>query len=154
MRNLRIVLALYLLVLMIAVTYPLGPSRDPRKLRYLNDIKPTHVDALVQDVAQNIVLFLPAGYLGLLVAGRTGPGTYLIVVAACALLSFGIETVQHFFLPWRYSTWIDIVSNTTGGLAGVGIARLLNVPVAASAREGDEPRRVGLLRSEDSPPAT
>jgi len=152
-KNLRVVLVLYLLVLMIAVSYPLGPARDRRKLHYLNDIKPTHVDALVQDVAQNIVLFLPAGYLGLLVAGRTGPGTYLIVVTVCALLSFGIESAQHFFLPWRYSTWIDVVSNTTGGLAGVGIARLLNVPVTARAREG-EPRRVGLLRPEDSPPAT
>ena len=47
-----------------------------------------------------------------------GAGAYLIVVLACATLSFGIETMQHFFLPWRYSTWIDIVSNTVGGLAG------------------------------------
>ncbi len=117
MKSLRWVLALYLFVLMVAVTYPMGPSRDARKRHYLNDIKPGHVDALVQDVAQNIVMFLPAGYLGILVVGRAsaGAGAYLIVVLTCATLSFGIETMQHFFLPWRYSTWIDIVSNTVGG---------------------------------------
>jgi VanZ family protein len=152
-KRLRWTFALYLIVLMIAVSYPIGPARAPGKLHYLNDIKPGHVDALVQDVAQNIVLFLPAGYLGLLVAGRTGAGTYVIVVMACALLSFGIETVQHFFLPWRYSSWIDIVSNTTGGLAGAGLARLLTVPASAGARAG-KVDSVPFLRADDPPPTT
>jgi VanZ family protein len=154
-KSLRWVLALYLFVLMIAVTYPMGPSRAPQKLHYLNDIKPGHVDALVQDVAQNIVMFLPAGYLGILMVGRAGAGAgaYLIVVLACATLSFGIETVQHFFLPWRYSTWIDIVSNTVGGLAGTGVARLMTVPTPAGAR-ADEVDGVRLWRAEGPPPTT
>jgi VanZ family protein len=154
-KNLRWVVALYLFVLMVAVTYPMGPSRDARKRHYLNDAKPSHVDALVQDVAQNIVMFLPAGYLGILMVGRAsaGAGTYLIVVLTCATLSFGIETMQHFFLPWRYSTWIDIVSNTVGGLAGTGVARLMAVPVSAGARAG-EVDDVRLWRTEDPPPTT
>ena len=155
MKSLRWILALYLFVLMVAVTYPMGPSRDARKRHYLNDAKPSHVDALVQDVAQNIVMFLPAGYLGILVVGRAGAGAgaYLIVVLACATLSFGIETMQHFFLPWRYSTWIDIVSNTVGGLAGTGVARLMAVPVSAGVRAG-EVNDGRLLRAEDPPPTT
>ena len=155
MKSLRWVLALYLFVLMIAVTYPMGPSRAPQKLHYLKDIKPGHVDALVQDVAQNIVMFLPAGYLGILMVGRAsaGAGTYLIVVLTCATLSFGIETMQHFFLPWRYSTWIDIVSNTVGGLAGTGVARLMTVPTPAGAR-ADEVDGVRLWRAEGPPPTT
>jgi len=154
-KNLRWVVALYLFVLMVAVTYPMGPSRDARKRHYLNDAKPSHVDALVQDVAQNIVMFLPAGYLGILMVGRAsaGAGTYLIVVLTCATLSFGIETMQHFFLPWRYSTWIDIVSNTVGGLAGTGVARLMAVPVSAGARAG-EVDDVRLWRTEEPPPTT
>jgi VanZ family protein len=154
-KNLRWVVALYLFVLMVAVTYPMGPSRDARKRHYLNDAKPSHVDALVQDVAQNIVMFLPAGYLGILMVGRAsaGAGAYLIVVLTCATLSFGIETMQHFFLPWRYSTWIDIVSNTVGGLAGTGVARLMAVPVSAGARAG-EVDDVRLWRTEDPPPTT
>jgi VanZ family protein len=154
-KSLRWILALYLFVLMVAVTYPTGPSRDARKRHYLNDAKPSHVDAVVQDVAQNIVMFLPAGYLGILVVGRAGAGAgaYLIVVLACATLSFGIETVQHFFLPWRYSTWIDIVSNTVGGLAGTGVARLMAVPISAGVR-ADEVDDVRLLRAGDPPPTT
>jgi glycopeptide antibiotics resistance protein len=154
-KGLRWILALYLFVLMVAVTYPMGPSRAPQKLHYLNDIKPGHVDALVQDVAQNIVMFLPAGYLGILMVGRAsaGAGAYLIVVLTCATLSFGIETMQHFFLPWRYSTWIDIVSNTVGGLAGSGVARLMAVPASAGARV-DEVDDVRLWRTEDPPPTT
>jgi len=152
-KSLRWVLALYLVVLMIAVTCPMGPSRDARKRHYLNDAKPTHVDALVQDVAQNIVMFLPAGYLGILMVGRAGAGAgaYLIVVLACATLSFGIETMQHFFLPWRYSTWVDIVSNTVGGLAGSGAARLMAVPASAGACAA-EVDGVRLWRAEGPPP--
>jgi VanZ family protein len=89
------------------------------------------------------------------VVGRAGAGAgaYLIVVLACATLSFGIETMQHFFLPWRYSTWIDIVSNTVGGLAGTGVARLMAVPVSAGVRAG-EVNDGRLLRAEDPPPTT
>jgi VanZ family protein len=151
-KNLRWVLALYLGVLAIAVSYPMGPARPPWKLHYLNDVKPSHVevDALVQDIAQDIVLFLPAGYLGILTVGRTGAGATTLVVLACALLSFGIETVQHFFLPWRYSTWIDIMSNTLGGLAGTGVARLMTVPKPAEARR-DAVADVRFVRAEDPP---
>jgi len=154
-KNLHWVLALYLSVLAVAVSYPMGPARPSGRLRYLNDVKPSHVevDALVQDVAQNIVLFLPAGYLGILVVGRTVAGAHTLVVLACAFLSFGIETVQHFFLPWRYSTWIDIVSNTLGGLAGTGVARLMMPPEPAAVRR-DMVDNVGFWRAEDRPPTS
>ena len=153
MKNLRWVLALYLGVLAIAVSYPMGPARPPWKRHYLNDVKPNHVeiDGLVQDVAQNIVMFLPAGYLGILTVGRSGAGAYTLVVLACAVLSFGIETAQHFFLPSRYSTWIDIVSNTLGGLAGTGVARLMTLPEPAAARR-DAGEKVRFWRAEDPPP--
>ena len=61
--------------------------------------------------------------------------------------------MQHFFLPWRYSTWIDIVSNTVGGLAGTGVARLMTVPASAGARAGDIDD-MRLWRAEDPPPTT
>jgi VanZ family protein len=152
-KSLRWILALYLLVLLVAVSYPVGPSRHISKRHYLNDKKSTHVDALVQDVAQNIVMFLPAGYLGIHMVGRTGAGAYVMVVLACGLLSFGIESVQHSFLPWRYSTWIDIVSNTTGGLAGTGLAWLMSVPQSADAlaREAKDAR---FLAAGEPPPTS
>ena len=136
MKNLRWVVALYLTVLAALVSYPGGPARPRPILHYLNDVKPSHVevDAMVQDIALNIVLFLPAGYLGVLTLGRTGTAAFTLVAAACALLSVGIETVQHVFLPWRSSTWIDIVSNTVGSLAGSGLARLMMLPTPSTAR--------------------
>jgi VanZ family protein len=153
-KHLRWVLVLYLSVLAVAVSIPMGPARSVHKRHFLNDVKPNHVevDALVQDVAQNIVLFLPAGYLGILLVGQTGPGAYVLVGLACALLSFGIESAQHFVLPWRYSTWMDIVSNTVGGLAGTGVAQLMTRPAPAGARR----RRVDdvrLWRAGDPPPS-
>lgn len=150
MTGLRWIFVLYLLVLLVAVSLPVGPARHVSMRRYLNDPKPPHVDALVQDVAQNIVLFLPAGYLGIHLVGRTGPGAYAMVVLACGLLSFGIESAQYFFLSWRYSTWIDIVSNTTGGLAGTGLARLLSVP--ESSESPSAPAEDVRLRTAEGPP--
>ena len=152
MNHLRWMLVLYLSVLGVAVSYPTGPARPPSNRHYLNDVKPSHVevDALVQDIAQDLVLFLPAGYLGILAVGRTGAGAYTLVVLACALLSFGIESMQHFFLPWRYSTWIDIVSNTLGGLAGTGVARLMMLPEPEARHERVNDVRV--WRAEDPPP--
>jgi hypothetical protein len=152
-KHLHWFLALYFGLLAVAVTFPVGPVRPPWRRHYLNDVKPSlvKVDALVQDVARNIVLFLPAGYLGILTVGRTGAGAYTMVVLACAFLSFGIETVQHFFLPWRSSTWIDIVSNTLGGLAGIGVARLMTRPEPAEARR-DVGEDVRFVRAQDPPP--
>ena len=125
MKHLHWVFALYLVALVVAVSFPAGPARPPRERHYLNDTRAGNVDDLVQDVARNVALFMPAGYLGLLVVGPTRRRAAVIVVLACALFSFGIETMQHFFLTWRYSTWIDIVSNTAGGFAGAGLAQLL-----------------------------
>jgi len=45
------------------------------------------------------------------------------------------------------------VSNTVGGLAGTGVARLMAVPVSAGARAG-EVDDVRLWRTEDPPPTT
>jgi hypothetical protein len=153
-KNSRWFLALYLGVLLVAVSYPIGPARPAWKQHYLNDVKPNHVevDALIQDVAQNIVMFLPAGYLGLLAVERTGPGAYVLVVMACAVLSFGIETAQYLVLPWRYSTWIDIVSNTLGGLSGIGVARLIGLPAPAGAHP-DAADSVRLWQK-NTPPTT
>jgi glycopeptide antibiotics resistance protein len=124
MRTIRIACLLYLLVLVIAVSYPLGPPRAPWKRHLLTDSKPAHLVALAQDVGANVALFAPVGFLGRLLLGAGG-GAFLIVIAAGAALSLGIETAQHFVLTWRYSTWIDVVSNTAGTALGAGPAGVL-----------------------------
>ena len=121
MRTLRWAFLLYVLFLCIAVALPLGPARAPWKRHLLQDVKPAHLTAFAQDVTVNVALFVPVGFMGRLVLG-SGPGAVVLAVAGCALFSLGIETAQHFLLPWRYSTWIDVVSNTAGAGVGTGLA--------------------------------
>jgi VanZ family protein len=49
----------------------------------------------------------------------------ILLVVGGALLGLGIETAQHFWLPWRYSTWIDVVSNTVGTTPGSAVASVV-----------------------------
>lgn len=78
------------------------------------------------DVVLNLALFVP---LGLLAKRRFGT---LGAVAIGAALSTGIEVAQ-LFLPGRFSTLADLISNTTGALVGVALYRSLHA-LARGAR--------------------
>jgi VanZ family protein len=116
----RWALGLYLLVLLVVVSYPIGPPRVG-KLRLLTDAKPRRTEALLRDVAINVALFVPVGLFGAWAGGASGT-TIVLVVAAGVGLSLAIETVQHFWLPWRYSSSIDVVNNTVGAALGAATA--------------------------------
>jgi glycopeptide antibiotics resistance protein len=124
MRTLRWSLLLYLLLLGIVVSFPLGPPRAPWKRHLLTDLKPAHLTAFAQDVVVNVALFTPVGLMGRLLLGA-GAAAAVFTVVGSALLSVGIETVQHVYLPWRYSSWIDVVANTAGAGLGTGLAGLV-----------------------------
>jgi uncharacterized membrane protein YdcZ (DUF606 family) len=84
------------------------------------------------DVALNVLLFMPLG-AGLLFLGWS----WGRVVAGCALLSLGIETLQFVALTGRDASLSDLLTNTTGGAAGAAFARglgLLLAPGPALAR--------------------
>lgn len=125
MSPVQLTLGVYLMLVAIAVSCPLGPSRAPHKLRWLNDPKPAHAGAVAKDVANNVALFLPAGLLAGRAFGASAAALTLIVVSG-AVTSLGIETAQHLFMPWRYSSWIDVVSNTAGTALGGGAAWLVD----------------------------
>jgi VanZ family protein len=125
MNPVRLALVVCLLLLGLAVSYPFGSARAPHKLRWLNDTKYGSSEAMVRDVVTNVGLFLPVGLL----AGRAfGVSTtaLVVVIATGGVVSLGIETAQHLFLPWRYSTWVDVVSNTVGTALGGGSAWLVD----------------------------
>jgi hypothetical protein len=72
------------------------------------------------DIVLNIVAFLP---IGLLVAAAAGPSVRLskttaIAVVLSFMLSMSIELLQS-FLPRRWSTFMDVATNTFGGFLGV-----------------------------------
>jgi hypothetical protein len=124
MRTIRVALLVYLVLLAVAVSFPLGPARAPWKRHFLGDVKPAHLTALAQDVAVNVALFVPVGFLARLLLGARA-GALLGTVAGAALLALGIETLQHVLLPWRYSSWVDVVTNTAGGTLGAALASLV-----------------------------
>ena len=65
------------------------------------------------DIAANIALFVPLGFLGRGVAGRGGR-----VVEAAVAFSLLIETAQ-IFIPRRYVSPIDVMTNSAGAWLGV-----------------------------------
>lgn len=78
------------------------------------------VEGLIEDIQANILLFIPVGYaLAVLVKRRERHmvRTLALVTAGGALLSTSVELLQ-LFIPFRYSSFIDIATNTMG--TGVG----------------------------------
>jgi glycopeptide antibiotics resistance protein len=72
------------------------------------------------DLIGNVYLFMPFGFgLSTLLkhAGIHKIISFAIVLLTSAAFSFGIETLQ-LFLPSRFPSWVDVLTNTGGGLAG------------------------------------
>jgi VanZ like family len=73
------------------------------------------------DVALNLLLFMPLG-AGLAFLGWS----WGRVVAVCALLSLGVETLQLAAHTGRDASLSDLLTNTASGALGVALARRLN----------------------------
>lgn len=82
------------------------------------------------DVLQNVLLFLPIGFLGVASLARTRRvGSLLIAVTAAAALSATSEVLQLFTVDRLTSLW-DIWANVAGAAVG-GVAYLVVQPVSA-----------------------
>jgi glycopeptide antibiotics resistance protein len=114
-----VALGLYLLVLLPALLLPL-PTTNPHLMEFRAS-RPW----LSLDVALNVAVFVPLGWLLARVGHRRGLsrlGAVLLTAGGCGALSLSAETVQ-FFLSSRYSSVIDVVANTTGALLGAVVGR-------------------------------
>ncbi len=77
-----------------------------------------YVRLVPSDIAANIALFLPLGFLGRGLLRASGRGGRVVwMAAACSLL---IETAQ-IFIRRRYVSPIDVVSNSCGAWLGVAL---------------------------------
>jgi len=118
-----VALGLYLLVLLPALLLPL-PTTNPHRRAYLMEFRASR-PWLSLDVALNVAVFVPLGWLLARVGHRRGLsrlGAVLLTAGGCGALSLSAETVQ-FFLSSRYSSVIDVVANTTGALLGAVVGR-------------------------------
>ena len=109
---------LYLLVLLPALLLPL-PTRYTHRRAYLMEFRASR-PWLSRDAALNVALFVPLGWLLARFARECGLSRVRAIAfatGACGALSFSAETAQ-FFVPSRYSSAIDVVTNTGGALVG------------------------------------
>jgi VanZ family protein len=72
------------------------------------------------DVVMNVLMFVPFGFVYQLTRPRGAPTDWPRVVLLGAALSAGIEVAQ-LFAPQRYSSPLDLLTNTVGAAAGASL---------------------------------
>jgi glycopeptide antibiotics resistance protein len=79
------------------------------------------------DIASNVLLFAPLGW-GLHRVGRLlrvdASALGVAVGAIAGLFSLTMESVQYFMLTYRYSSIVDVATNTAGALIGALAERI------------------------------
>lgn len=114
--------SLYLALLLPWLVTELGWRPHPRA--YLLEFRLASPARLAGDAVFNVGVFVPFGWLlarGIADIGASAWARIVIVAAACAALSLTVETAQ-FFLVSRYSSAIDILTNTAGAVVGAVVA--------------------------------
>jgi VanZ family protein len=111
----------YTALLVVLLVMPTGARHQRRG--YLQEYNLTLNRRLVTDVALNLVLFVPLGW-GVCRTGRAfgvAPAT-MVTLAGSIVLGFSLimEGVQ-LFMPRRYSSLVDVIADTAGGLLGASL---------------------------------
>jgi hypothetical protein len=107
-----------------------------------------------QDFFLNILLFVPIGFALSAEMRKWGKGawkSFLVALALGAFVSYSVEFLQ-LYIPERDSGWMDVISNTTGSLAGYLLFQLFGGPVMEELRRLESlfirwlsPRRAAAL---------
>lgn len=125
----KLLLGIYVLVLLQMTLIPFdfthAPTVSMAQLVPFWDIERQRWHS-IPDLVQNLLLFLPLGFLGFLATPRLSfyrPGLACLLWAMVGfLLSFFIEAMQTMSVV-RIASASDVASNTLGGLFGVALAR-------------------------------
>lgn len=101
------------------VPRPFAPARRTFLIESPTTFFRQHI--LVRDIVANVLLFLPLGYFFTAVVSQKRQRlifTFLGAVGIGCALSLTVETLQA-FMPGRYSSLSDVLSNTAGTVFGV-----------------------------------
>ncbi len=106
------------------------------------------------DFFLNILLFVPFGFGVSAQARKRGGGRWLSLFLALVLgagLSYSVELLQ-FYIPERDSGWEDVISNTTGSVAGFFLFEVAGGTLLAVMSQWEDslehwlsPRRVAVV---------
>jgi glycopeptide antibiotics resistance protein len=107
-------------------------------------------DPIISDIVQNILLFIPFGFLGYFsLVYKSSLPKKIAIVAAGAVLSASVEFLQ-MFSGTRFPALSDVIFNTTGTAVGLGLALMLKKSVVGFK---SHPGARRFLDSESSFPA-
>lgn len=92
-------------------------------LKYLHGLGvPSWVNYHFVEASANVAMFIPLGILAAM-ALPAKPSWFLATIGLLA--SLGMELGQFLFFSARYSSPVDVVTNTCGAVIGITSARLL-----------------------------
>ncbi len=124
----RLLWALFALFVVYGTTFPfrfsIGWDQFLAETQRINTrlLGGTADNLIISDIVQNILLFLPFGFLGYFsLVYKSSWARKLGIVLAGTALSAAVEFLQ-IFSPARYPAVSDIVFNTTGSAAGLALA--------------------------------
>jgi glycopeptide antibiotics resistance protein len=138
----RIAALAWLIVTLLMILGALAPFRFEARWEFAaRNLAKVHLNPLISpetgrrvsvpDVAQNILLFVPFGALGVLSLRQTQGATRATtalrtvrVVAAATLMSASFEAAQ-LFTAYRTSSLTDVIANVLGALAGAALCTRL-----------------------------
>lgn len=129
-RVLRILCALYVLLIVYGSLFPFGPLHLPEggMLAFLH--RPLLLEYTRKRLAENLFIYMPFGFLLVAPEGRLrGARALLLAGVAGAALSLAMEILQQ-LTPARHASLIDAISNTTGTLLGAAVALAAVRPTA------------------------
>ena len=131
----RYLLLAYVLLIVYGSLYPFSGWRDQgvSPFAYLSERLPRYITAF--DVLTNLLAYMPLGFLALLALYPHMRGKLAFAAASLAgcALSLAMEALQT-YLPSRYSSNLDLATNSLGAFVGAGLA--LGFGVACSAAAG------------------
>lgn len=119
----RYLLLAYVLLIVYGSLYPFSGWRDQgvSPFAYLSERLPRYITAF--DVVTNLLAYMPLGFLALLALYPHLRGKLAFAAASLAgcALSLAMEALQT-YLPSRYSSNLDLATNSLGVLVGAGLA--------------------------------
>lgn len=114
----------YTLLLIYGSLYPLSQWRSPQANPLLLILSPSRYYSYA-DILTNLLVYMPFGLLLILASRRRGVRAIVLATVLGAGLSLSMEYIQA-YLPSRVPSFMDLLLNTFGALAGSVLAHALN----------------------------